>query len=147
MYRIGNAVVRSLPSGNSNDIVTNSGAALCYGDSGGPAFHYDKVTGQRVVISTNSRGDIAKTSYLSATHTVMAKRFFQAWYDKVGEKVCGFHSDAQGCRGSGGGGGTKPSTFTVNNGLVSLDGKMKPGQEDRLPEVKAAIEQVLNDLP
>lgn len=148
VYRVGEATVRSLPSGGSNnDIVTDSGAALCYGDSGGPAFHYDKVTGQRVVISTNSRGDIARTSYLAATNTPQAKRFFQAWFERVGEKFCGMHNDVVGCRGSGGSGGTKPSAFTIDNALVSIDAKMKPGQENRLPEVKSSLEQALKELP
>ncbi len=147
VYRIGEATVRRLPSGSNNDIVTDSGAALCYGDSGGPAFHYDKATGQRVLISTNSRGDIARTSYLSATHTAQAKRFFQAWFEKVGEKFCGLHNDVVGCRGSGGGGGSKPSTFTIDNALVSIDAKMKAGQENRLSEVKASLEQALKELP
>jgi len=75
VYRIGESRIRRLPSGSNNDIVTSGGASLCFGDSGGPAFHVDPASGERVVVSTNSRGDIRTTSYLSATHTTMAQRF------------------------------------------------------------------------
>ena len=96
-YRIGEAKVTRTPSGTNNDIVTSGGAALCFGDSGGPAF---KVTGtKRVQVSINSRGDIRTTSYLSALHTDQAKAFFSSWYEKNGQKICGVHKDAKGCRG------------------------------------------------
>jgi hypothetical protein len=99
-YRVGEAKVLRTPSGNNNDIVTGQGAALCYGDSGGPAFKYlDAAKTKRVQISINSRGDIARTSYLSATHTNQGKRFIKAWSDKSGLKICGVHAEAKGCRG------------------------------------------------
>jgi hypothetical protein len=99
-YRVAEAIVTQLPSGRSNDIVTERGAALCYGDSGGPAF---LVNGEsRVVVSVNSRGDIRTTSYLSSVTTDEAKAFFKSWMDKNAQKVCGISADAPGCRGQGG---------------------------------------------
>jgi hypothetical protein len=96
IYRIGEATIVGLPSGNSNDITTQGGAALCFGDSGGPAF---KIMGdKRVVVSVNSRGDIRTHSYLVATHTEMAQSFFKSWADKNAVKICGIHADAAGCR-------------------------------------------------
>ena len=74
IYRIGNAKVTRLPSGNNNDVVTNANpGALCFGDSGGPAVMTDD-EGKRWVFGVNSRGDIASVSYLSAWYTAQAKR-------------------------------------------------------------------------
>jgi V8-like Glu-specific endopeptidase len=98
-YRFGNAKVSRMPSGNNNDIVTKNGAALCYGDSGGPAFHYDAER-NRVLISVNSRGDIRTTSYLSATHTAQAASFFADWVEKNQVDICGISEGAKGCRSS-----------------------------------------------
>lgn len=100
VYRIGESRVSELPSGSSNDIVTVGPAALCYGDSGGPAF---KIVGnKRYQLSINSRGDIRTTSYLSSLATAQGKRFLNAWAEKTGLKICGMHSDAVGCRGEEG---------------------------------------------
>lgn len=97
-YRIGESTIRELPDGRSdNDIVTSGGAALCFGDSGGPAFKVDGT--QRWQVSVNSRGDIRTTSYLSALHTPQAKKFISSWSDAKKVKICGVHADATGCRG------------------------------------------------
>ena len=128
-YRIGESKIIRMPSGTSNDIITQGGAALCFGDSGGPAFHIN-ANGERVVVSTNSRGDIRTTSYLSSTHTSYAKRFFQSWYEKTGFKICGYHADATGCRG--GSNGTEPSEFDLNHPLMTVHGKATPGNESQI---------------
>lgn len=97
-YRIGEAKVLRVTQGD-NDIVTKGGAALCFGDSGGPAFKYlDAEKTKRVQISINSRGDIRTTSYLSAVHTAPAKKFIKEWSSKNDVRICGVHSDAAGCR-------------------------------------------------
>lgn len=99
-YRIGEARVTQVPSGSSNDIVTKGGAALCYGDSGGPAFKYlDAQKTKRVQISINSRGDINTVSYLSSVSTANGKRFIDAWRALTKLKICGVDQDARGCRG------------------------------------------------
>lgn len=97
VYRIGESIVSRLPQGNDNDIITKGPAALCYGDSGGPAF---KVVGnKRYQLSVNSRGDIRTTSYLSSLATAQGKRFLTAYAEKTGLRICGMHADAVGCRG------------------------------------------------
>lgn len=97
VYRIGWAKVARVPFGSNHDIVTNNGAALCFGDSGGPAFFYtDK--DNRYQISINSRGNISTTSYLSS---IASKPFLEWARTKAGElgiKICGIHADAEGCR-------------------------------------------------
>lgn len=100
IYRIGEATVTDVPAGSSNDIITRGGAALCFGDSGGPAFKYlDSTKKGRKMISINSRGDIATTSYLSAVATTEGRRFVKAWSDLTKEKICGVHPEAVNCRG------------------------------------------------
>lgn len=97
VYRIGEAKVSRVPRGSDNDIVTGGGAALCFGDSGGPAFKI--ASGMRYQVSINSRGDIRQTSYLSALHTDQAKKFITSWSEKTGLKICGVHKDVPNCRG------------------------------------------------
>lgn len=96
-YRIGESIVSRLPTGTDNDIITRGPSALCYGDSGGPAFKL--VGNKRFQLSVNSRGDIRTTSYLSSLATAQGKRFLTAWVEKFGHKICGMHADAEGCRG------------------------------------------------
>lgn len=95
-YRIGEAKVSEIP-GSSNDIITKGGAALCFGDSGGPAFKI-LPDGKRLQVSINSRGDIKTTSYLSAVYTPKAKQFIAQWKQQNGQKICGLDVDTQGCR-------------------------------------------------
>lgn len=102
VYRIGEARVKQVPSGTDNDIVASSGAALCFGDSGGPAFKYlDAGKTKRVLVSINSRGDIRTTSYLSGVFTDQGKRFIAAWQGaNSGLKICGVDADTPNCRDS-----------------------------------------------
>lgn len=100
IYRIGEATVQSCPTGARNfDTVTRGGAALCYGDSGGPAF-LERADGGREIFGVNSRGDISTTSYLSSTYVEPAKTWFASWAAAKGVAICGVSPDARGCRGS-----------------------------------------------
>lgn len=98
IYRIGTAKIITCPT-RSNDTVTRGTAALCYGDSGGPAFYVKN--GERVVFGVNSRGNISTTSYLSTWTTTDGKSFIASWASQTSLKLCGVHSDARGCRGAG----------------------------------------------
>jgi V8-like Glu-specific endopeptidase len=144
-YRVGLATVNRLPSGTNNDIVTSNGAALCFGDSGGPAFGGVDAAGVHgKLISVNSRGNIATTSYLSATHTPIHNRFIAAWAALYPDaRICGFHKDAQGCRGMV---PPVPNSFDVDHPMVSLKGQMKKGFEGRLEEAKELVSDALVDL-
>lgn len=97
-FRVGESTVIRLPKTN-NDIVTKGGAALCYGDSGGSVFWKDP-DGLLWVTGVNSRGDIATTSYLSATFTRDAKEFYSAWTQSNSASICGIDPEAKNCRGS-----------------------------------------------
>lgn len=99
IYRIGEVGVTQIPAGNSNDILTKGGVALCFGDSGGPAFLYlDANKRDRVVVSVNSRGNIKDTSYLSSVTTQSATDFLTSWSAQNSAKLCGLHADAANCR-------------------------------------------------
>jgi hypothetical protein len=104
-YRIGEAAVTTLPSGENNDIETNGGAALCFGDSGGGAFYFlDPGKKRRVEVSTNSRvlvgpdGKLTKTSYLSSLSTNTAQAFLRTWASSNAVDVCGVTANAVRCR-------------------------------------------------
>lgn len=98
VYRVGTSKIVTLPKGNNNDIVTKGGAALCFGDSGGPTFFVDKTTNERWIAGINSRGNISTTSYLPSLSSETAQKFMADWSQKYNQRICGVHSDAQGCR-------------------------------------------------
>jgi hypothetical protein len=100
IYRIGEAPVSRLPTaGTDHDIVTKAQVALCFGDSGGPAFRYtDPAKSRRVQVGVNSRGNIKDKSYLSSTSTAAAIHFFTSWAEKNNAAICGLHAAATGCR-------------------------------------------------
>ena len=104
-YRIGEASVDQVPTGDNDDIrvkgvpTPQGKATLCPGDSGGPAFLYLDVNKRyRVIAAVNSRFVFPDTSYLSSTSTKRAKDFFDAWSKTNGARICGIHSNAVGCR-------------------------------------------------
>jgi len=96
VYRIGKSTVVSCPT-RDNDVVTKGGAALCYGDSGGPAFLVN-ADGSREVFGVNSRGNISTTSYLSSVTTKVARDWFAKWQTDNSTTICGFPGSGP-CRG------------------------------------------------
>lgn len=77
-----------------NDAVTggvSGGAALCYGDSGGPA-EYELTIGNQLMkffATVNSKGNIRDTSYLSRWDTNDGQSFVTSWAQANGVDVCG----------------------------------------------------------
>ncbi len=101
VYRIGEAKIMGLPSGNDYDYYAKGGAALCYGDSGGSAYLYlDSAKTKRIVVSTNSKGDIRVKSWITSTSTEASISFIKAWAEENQTLICGVHSEAKGCRGA-----------------------------------------------
>ena len=95
VLREGSATVERVPSRDNFDVVTRANrGALCYGDSGGPAFLDNGE--DRILIGVNSRGNIKDTSYLSAVH-MADQSFIKKWANGKGYKVCGLHS-LENCR-------------------------------------------------
>jgi hypothetical protein len=140
-FRVGYANVTDLPSGSNHDTVTKGGAALCFGDSGGAA--YVEVGTQRFIFGVNSRGDISTTSYLSSVYVDAFKAFAESWASKNSQRLCGFHADALGCRG---GVAPAPTDFEVDSAVAKVTGKVKPGYEAKLPDVKESVQRALDAL-
>jgi hypothetical protein len=110
VYRVGASTVAILPAGDNNDLQTLGGAALCYGDSGGPAFVVSpeaivdpgraNVLAKRLLISVNSRGNLRDVSVLVSMSTPAAQSFIQDWTHGPGAglKICGLSPAADMCR-------------------------------------------------
>jgi len=113
VYRVGTSSVAFAPSAETNDLETRGGAAVCFGDSGGPAFVVspeaisnpgnEHVLTNRLLVSVNSRGTLIDVSVLASTSTPMAQAFFKWWTTDAaspgsGLKICGFSIGALSCR-------------------------------------------------
>lgn len=142
IFRIGQAVVRGLPSGKNYDIVTKGGAALCYGDSGGSAYLLHP-SGERSIVGVNSRGNIATMSYLPA----VASKTFVSWAHEWAKtsnnvRLCGLHDDALGCRT----GGAKPQPdgkFEVQGNVACVRGVIKPDYLSKKDEIVESVRKAL----
>lgn len=145
VFRIGEAEVMGLPGGNSYDVSTRGGAALCFGDSGGAAYieHRD---GKREVFGVNSRGDIRRESYLPDVTSDSMQEFTKEWIAKNNAKICGVSADAKDCR-------TQltpppppvpPFDFEVRGLAACVRGKLNKGHEGKKDELVKGISAVLN---
>lgn len=142
IYRIGEAQITSLPSGTNYDIVTRGGGALCYGDSGGPAFHIEG--NNRWVVSVNSRGNIRNTSYIPSVTASAAKSFFQEWSSQKGVQICGMHASAKGCRG--GAIPPTPQVFTMDSKSVTIRVTLSEKAKMSVNEAKSVLKRFLDSF-
>ncbi len=92
----GEAVVIRTPAPPNLDIVTQGGAALCFGDSGGAP--YIRTGGRRYIAGINSRGDISEFSFLSSTSTQLFVDWAVQWTESKQTTICGLSINAPGCR-------------------------------------------------
>jgi hypothetical protein len=98
IFRVGNAVIEGMPKNKTYDVVTRGGAAVCFGDSGGSAYHVHS-NGARYVFGVNSRGDISTMSYLPGVFAPTFVAWAKVWARGSNNvKICGVHPDALGCR-------------------------------------------------
>jgi hypothetical protein len=104
IFREGETEVVDPPRRDNNDIVTRTGAVLCMGDSGGPAFiGFDGGYRKRVVIAVNSgtavvNGYLTGTSFLSSLATPDAQNFLVGWSNANNIRLCGVSPGAAQCR-------------------------------------------------
>lgn len=103
-YRIGEANISALPSGTSNYITTAGEVALCFGDSGGPAFLFlDDAKTKRIQVSVNSQvqklanGTLGNNSYLSSLSTSAALAFIKGWSSANHSNICGVTPNMEHC--------------------------------------------------
>ncbi len=95
----GDAPITEIPAAGSYYTRAEGGAAVCYGDSGAGAFLFlNQAKTRRVLMGVNSRGDIARVSFVSTTSV----EGFWKWADQFardhGVSICGLESTAKGCR-------------------------------------------------
>jgi hypothetical protein len=105
IYRVGEASVVVVPSGDNNDIVVSGRAGLCFGDSGGPAFLIGPGR-RRVQVSVNSRVEnrnptgveLGPRSFLSSLSSPQGAAFLRDWSRRNELHICGLDSEATTCR-------------------------------------------------
>ena len=99
VYRVGEAKITKLPAASNNLVTTKGGAALCFGDSGGPAFLQRGTDGgPRIQISVNATGNIRDVSGLASLSTAVAVSFLYEWSRRHEVTICGIHADASNCK-------------------------------------------------
>jgi hypothetical protein len=106
ILRTGLAAVTSLsvPGASANPantmqeyIITQGGAALCQGDSGGTAFNSQNP--DRKVVAVNSRGNIQTVSFLTSTSDPHIQDFFREFSGPPRNlEICGVTAGAKNCR-------------------------------------------------
>ena len=74
------------------DVVSTDGAALCFGDSGGPAFVKTE-DGTGKVLGINSKGNIKDTNYNTRTDLQVSKDFFERFARHFKTDICGVNVD------------------------------------------------------
>lgn len=86
ILRVGKSKVTKLPQGSDHWFYTQKGAALCFGDSGGPSLlDNDK----HQLIGVNSRGNIKDLSLLTALYTRESLEFFEQFAHEEVVEICG----------------------------------------------------------
>ncbi len=146
IFRIGTAKVEGLPFKDDYDVVTEGGAALCFGDSGGSAY---LIKGdKRVIFGVNSRGDIHTTSYLPA----VASKTFLSWAKEWAKnsnnvKICGIHDDALYCRNEQMALTTSVDAgFEVNSKAACAKGIINPGYLDLKSVITSSVQKALDQF-
>lgn len=84
VLRVGNARVTQVAG---VFIRSTNGAALCFGDSGGPAFSI----GTKNVVGVNSRGDIRVTNFNSRLDLQASRDFMQNFVSRTNTRICGLN--------------------------------------------------------
>ena len=72
------------------DMVSKYGAALCFGDSGGPAF-VNSLYGGLIIVGINSKGDIATINYNTRTDSETSQNYFQKIINEYNVDICGIN--------------------------------------------------------
>lgn len=107
----------NIVAGQGRDLVLESpgGAALCFGDSGGPVHTME---GRQIAV--NSKGNIKDRSWVSRTERWTAN-FYEAWCKSTGASIAGVPGS---CGGGGQGddppGGPKPETLENENYRIEI---------------------------
>jgi len=93
ILRIGDSAITGF---SAYDMVSRkaNGAALCFGDSGGPAFLVEG--SRRRLLGINSKGNIKDTNYNTRLDITESKTFLTNYAQQNGVKICGVNQDCGG---------------------------------------------------
>ncbi|WP_292104755.1 trypsin-like serine protease [Brevundimonas sp.] len=91
----GGAVVETLP-GRWPIIRTRGGAAVCPGDSGGPAYRVFSAR-RREIVGLNTAGDQVVTSEISAIAHAEVRAVISTWASAPGRAICGINERSELC--------------------------------------------------
>ncbi|SIT58805.1 putative Peptidase S1 (Chymotrypsin) family protein [Mesorhizobium prunaredense] len=75
--------------------VTEGGAAVCFGDSGGGSYVGDDVS--RLLFAVNSRGNIKNRSFLSTISSPIFLAWAEDWAVNNEVEICGLTQNSAGC--------------------------------------------------
>jgi len=100
ILRVGEARVTREAGHGDNWFYTKDKSALCFGDSGGPAFQRvrNAKTDKHVVYGVNSRGNIEDLSLLTGIFLPKGVEFMEDFQQRNGVEICGhygFQCDAE----------------------------------------------------
>jgi len=136
ILRVGDTVVTSF---SGYDMVSRkaNGAALCFGDSGGPAFV--KQNGKRYLLGINSKGNIQDTNYNTRTDSSDSQNFLQNVAGQNGVSICGVGTDC----------GSVPPPPAPTCTLSASPNKIKMGQSSVLTLITqgSATEALIDGNP
>jgi hypothetical protein len=118
------------------------GAALCYGDSGGPMWKVSE-SGQYKLVGVNSKGNISTTSYLARMDVDQTKTFLEDWSRKYGADICGFNAPADQC---GGEEPPQPELILLENAFYKMRIELKPEQPHDQGVVQALFSMLMEFL-
>ena len=90
ILRVGNSAIIGF---SQYDMVSRmpNGAALCYGDSGGPAFVIED--GNHLLLGINSKGNISDTNYNTRTDISQSQSFLTTFAQQNTVEICGVNKD------------------------------------------------------
>jgi hypothetical protein len=95
VLRVGDSAVSGVSAGFDMILKKPAGAALCYGDSGGPAMWVNS-QGKYEILGVNSKGNIQDTSYDSRLDLAETQAFLKNWATSNSTDICGVTKDCQG---------------------------------------------------
>jgi hypothetical protein len=104
------------------DLVTRmgGGAALCFGDSGGPVFDEGNPLLQ---VAVNSKGNIQDTSYVTRLDVQESHDFLSAWAKETGAGICGLTQNCAESQPPPPDSGTYP--FSFSDSKIQMQGTVK----------------------
>jgi secreted trypsin-like serine protease len=121
------------------DLVTKANVALCYGDSGGPAFFLKD--GNISQVGINSKGNISDTSYDTKLWADSVTTFLKNWSTTNSVGICGL---TQNCNGVEPPPPPPLKEFTAENSIVKVQTSIKTDMD--IEYVKNVIGDALRYL-